>query len=121
LHPHIQVFDGDKRVVANISVPTGGYLQVRDGDEVKEGDILIKIPRESSKAVILPVVFRGLQSFLKPASLKILQWYPRSMDLSNLEKLNAVTGVLSSVMNRGKQENTVFLSVSICGCMKETG
>lgn len=49
LHPHIQVFDGDKRV-ANISVPTGGYLQVRDGDGVKEGDILIKIPRESSKS-----------------------------------------------------------------------
>jgi len=49
LHPHIQVFDGDKRI-ANISVPTGGYLQVRDGDEVKEGDILIKMPRESSKS-----------------------------------------------------------------------
>ncbi len=49
LHPHIQVFDGDKRI-ANISVPAGGYLQLRDGDEVKEGDILIKIPRESSKS-----------------------------------------------------------------------
>ncbi len=49
LQPHIQVFDGDKRI-ANISVPAGGYLQVRDGDEVKDGDILIKIPRESSKS-----------------------------------------------------------------------
>lgn len=49
LHPHIQIFDGDKRI-ANISVPAGGYLQVRDGDEVNEGDILIKMPRESSKS-----------------------------------------------------------------------
>jgi DNA-directed RNA polymerase subunit beta' len=49
LHPHIQIMgEGDKRV-ANISVPTGGYLQVREGTEVKEGDVLIKIPRESSK------------------------------------------------------------------------
>ena len=61
LHPHLQVFDGDKRI-ANISVPTGGYLQVRDGDEVKEGDILSN-PKKAVKAVISLVVFQGLQSF----------------------------------------------------------
>jgi DNA-directed RNA polymerase subunit beta' len=49
LHPHLQIFEGEKRV-ANIAVPTGGYLQVKEGSEVKEGDILIKIPRESSKS-----------------------------------------------------------------------
>jgi len=49
LHPHIQILDGDKRV-ANIAVPTGGYLAVKQGDKVSEGDILLKIPRESSKS-----------------------------------------------------------------------
>jgi len=49
LHPHIQIMDGDKRI-ANIAVPTGGYLQIKDGDKVHEGDIVIKIPRESSKS-----------------------------------------------------------------------
>ncbi len=49
LHPHIQIMDGDKRI-ANIAVPTGGFLAVKEGDKVNEGDILLKIPRESSKS-----------------------------------------------------------------------
>ena len=49
LHPHIQILDGDKRV-ANIAVPTGGLLQIKEGHVISEGDILIKIPRESSKS-----------------------------------------------------------------------
>jgi DNA-directed RNA polymerase subunit beta' len=49
LHPHLQIMDDDKRL-ANVAVPTGGYLQVRDGDKINEGDILVKIPRESSKS-----------------------------------------------------------------------
>ena len=49
LHPHLQIMEDDKRI-ANIAVPTGGYLQIKEGDAIKEGDILIKIPRESSKS-----------------------------------------------------------------------
>lgn len=49
LHPHIQILDGEKRI-ANIAVPTGGYLAVKEGDTINEGDILLKIPRESSKS-----------------------------------------------------------------------
>ncbi|MBD3420502.1 MAG: DNA-directed RNA polymerase subunit beta' [Chitinivibrionales bacterium] len=51
LHPHIQIFDinGDKRL-ANIAVPTGAFLQIRDGKEVQAGTILLKIPRESGKS-----------------------------------------------------------------------
>jgi len=49
LHPHIQIMDGEKRI-ANIAVPTGGFLAVKEGDKVNEGDILLKIPRESSKS-----------------------------------------------------------------------
>lgn len=50
LHPHIQIFDDSDKRIANISVPAGGFLQVNDGDAVQEGDILLKIPRESSKS-----------------------------------------------------------------------
>jgi DNA-directed RNA polymerase subunit beta' len=50
LHPHVQILDADDKRAANISVPTGGYLQVREGGMIHEGDILVKIPRESSKS-----------------------------------------------------------------------
>ena len=50
LHPHIQIFDDSKKRIANISVPTGSYIQIKDGDAVHEGDILIKIPRETGKS-----------------------------------------------------------------------
>jgi DNA-directed RNA polymerase subunit beta' len=50
LHPHIQIFDNDKKRVANISVPTGSYIQIKDGDTVREGEILIKIPRETGRS-----------------------------------------------------------------------
>jgi DNA-directed RNA polymerase subunit beta' len=50
LHPHLQIFDKHDKRVANIAVPTGSYLQIRKGNAVSEGDILVKIPRESSKS-----------------------------------------------------------------------
>jgi DNA-directed RNA polymerase subunit beta' len=49
LHPHIQIYDGETRV-ANLAMPTGSYLQVKDGDTVAPGDILAKMPRESAKS-----------------------------------------------------------------------
>ncbi|MBD3244096.1 MAG: DNA-directed RNA polymerase subunit beta' [Chitinivibrionales bacterium] len=50
LHPHIHIVDGDGNRLANITVPTGGYLQVQDKQKISEGDILVKIPRESSRS-----------------------------------------------------------------------
>jgi DNA-directed RNA polymerase subunit beta' len=50
LHPHLQIIDDNDKRLANVAVPTGGYLQVRDNDQIHEGDILVKIPRESSKS-----------------------------------------------------------------------
>ena len=44
LHPHIQIFDDTKKRLANITVPTGSYLQVKNGDMVREGDILDQDP-----------------------------------------------------------------------------
>jgi len=49
LQPHIQVYDGETRV-ANMAMPTGCYIQVKEGDKVVAGDILAKMPRESAKS-----------------------------------------------------------------------
>jgi len=49
LHPHIQVYDGETRV-ANLAMPAGCYLQVKEGGSVVAGDILAKMPRESAKS-----------------------------------------------------------------------
>jgi DNA-directed RNA polymerase subunit beta' len=50
LHPHLQILDEEGKRIANLAVPTGCFLQVRLGDAVNEGDILVKIPRESAKS-----------------------------------------------------------------------
>ncbi len=48
-HPHVQIYEGDKRV-ANIAVPAGCFLQVKEGKDIMVGDIVAKIPRESAKS-----------------------------------------------------------------------
>jgi DNA-directed RNA polymerase, beta'' subunit, predominant form len=50
LHPSIQIFDDKKKRLASITVPAGSYLQIKDGDMVSEGDILVKMPRETGKS-----------------------------------------------------------------------
>ncbi len=50
LHPHIQIVDEEDKRLANLSVPSGCFLQVRNGQDILPGDILVKIPRESSKS-----------------------------------------------------------------------
>ncbi len=48
LSPQIHIVDGDKKLSTYI-LPTRSYLQVYDGQEVKAGDALVKIPREIAK------------------------------------------------------------------------
>ncbi len=50
LHPSIQIFNDKAKRLASITVPTGAYLQVRNDDMVEEGDVLVKIPRETGKS-----------------------------------------------------------------------
>ena len=53
LSPHIEVIDKDKEGkphrVRNYIIPVGARLSVHDGDPLRAGDTLAKIPRESSK------------------------------------------------------------------------
>jgi len=48
-HPQITIIGADGKRLAAYAVPTGAYMSVEDGQNVKTGDILAKIPREISK------------------------------------------------------------------------
>lgn len=47
--PAISIVDENGDELAHYFLPTGSYLVVKDGDMVKVGDILVKMPREISK------------------------------------------------------------------------
>ena len=49
LSPHILVVDDSDNKLGSYIIPTRAHLRVKDDDEVKAGDVLVKIPREISK------------------------------------------------------------------------
>jgi DNA-directed RNA polymerase subunit beta' len=49
LQPAIDILDGRGHKVAHYPLPTGARLEVRDGQEVRAGDPLVKTRREASK------------------------------------------------------------------------
>jgi len=49
LHPHAKILDETGVEVRDILLPTGGFLQVHDGQDIFPGDSLCKIPRDISK------------------------------------------------------------------------
>ena len=50
LNPHIHIVDKDGKSSGQYILPIGALLMVTEGQEVKAGDPLVKIPRESSKS-----------------------------------------------------------------------
>jgi len=49
LSPRISVVGKNKKELSSYILPTGSLLQVKDGQEVTAGSVLVKIPREISK------------------------------------------------------------------------
>jgi DNA-directed RNA polymerase subunit beta' len=49
LHPHVDVVSPGGKRIASYPLPTGARLLVRDGQEVKAGEAVVKIRREISK------------------------------------------------------------------------
>jgi DNA-directed RNA polymerase subunit beta' len=49
LSPQIQIVDESGKKLSSYILPTRSYLQVHDGERVKAGDVLVKIPREIAK------------------------------------------------------------------------
>jgi DNA-directed RNA polymerase subunit beta' len=49
LSPHILIVDSSNKKQGSYIIPTRAHLMIKDGQEVKAGDPLVKIPREFSK------------------------------------------------------------------------
>jgi DNA-directed RNA polymerase subunit beta' len=47
--PQIEIHDSSGKAVRKYLIPTNAHLMVRDGDEIHAGDVLAKIPRETTK------------------------------------------------------------------------
>ena len=47
--PRIEIVDENDRVQRKYLIPTKAHLMIRDGDEIHAGDVLAKIPRETTK------------------------------------------------------------------------
>ncbi|MFK5971847.1 MAG: DNA-directed RNA polymerase subunit beta' [Flavobacteriaceae bacterium] len=50
LIPTLLIMNAKKEVLRSYNLPVGSHLMVNDGDKIKEGEILVKIPRKSAKA-----------------------------------------------------------------------
>jgi len=50
LNPHVHIVDRDGKSSGQYILPIGALLMVTEGQQVKAGDPLVKIPRESSKS-----------------------------------------------------------------------
>jgi len=48
--PVCHIVDADGQTLRTYNFPIGGHISVRDGQELKPGDVLVKIPRTISKA-----------------------------------------------------------------------
>ncbi|MBN1348907.1 DNA-directed RNA polymerase subunit beta' [candidate division KSB1 bacterium] len=49
LNPQIKIVGDNDAELSSYIIPTRAYLQVRDGQKIKAGDVLVKIPREIAK------------------------------------------------------------------------
>lgn len=50
LIPTLQILDKSGEVLRSYNLPVGAHLMVNDGEKIKEGKVLVKIPRKSAKS-----------------------------------------------------------------------
>ncbi len=49
LHPHINIKGENHKILQRYNIPTGAYVEIEDGQELKAGDVLAKTPRQQAK------------------------------------------------------------------------
>jgi DNA-directed RNA polymerase subunit beta' len=49
-NPEVQIVDKDGNILASYNLPAGSHLSINEGDEIKTGEIIAKIPRSAGKA-----------------------------------------------------------------------
>src|SRR3712207_2176173 len=47
--PNVSIRDDEGKVIGRYILPAGAHLSVNDGDQVAAGDVIAKIPRETTK------------------------------------------------------------------------
>ena len=65
-NPTLQIVNENDEEIRSYNLPVGGHLSVEDGQMVKSGEVLVKIPRASEKPGTSQVAFHGSLNFLKP-------------------------------------------------------
>src|SRR5690606_9998280 len=50
LIPTLHIYGKDGELIRSYNLPVGAHLMVNDGEKIKAGKILVKIPRRSAKA-----------------------------------------------------------------------
>lgn len=74
---HIMTEDGE--LIRTYNLPVGGHVVVEDGQKVKAGEVIVKIPRAVGKAVISPVVCLVSPSCSRRVTRPTLLWFPKLM------------------------------------------
>jgi len=49
-NPSILILDAGKEIIKNYSIPVGAHIIINEGDKIKAGDTLVKIPRSLGKS-----------------------------------------------------------------------
>ncbi|HNQ38616.1 MAG TPA: DNA-directed RNA polymerase subunit beta', partial [Prolixibacteraceae bacterium] len=49
-NPSLRIVDGEGNLIRTYNLPVGGHLSVNNGDKVRAGQVLVKIPRAAGKA-----------------------------------------------------------------------
>jgi hypothetical protein len=57
-------------LIRSYNLPVGAHLMVENGEKIKAGKVLVKIPRRSSKSEILQEVYQELLNCLKLVTLQ---------------------------------------------------
>ena len=72
---HIMTEDGE--LIRTYNLPVGGHVVVENGQKVKAGEVIVKIPRALVRRVISRVVFPVLPNCSRRVTRPILLWFPK--------------------------------------------
>ena len=72
---HIMTEDGE--LIRTYNLPVGGHVVVENGQKVKAGEVIVKIPRALVRRVISRVVFPVSLSCLRHVTRLILLWFQK--------------------------------------------
>lgn len=102
IHPEVKILS-DGKPVWNYILPTGAYIFVKDSEEVNEGKLLAKLPREISRTrditVGLPRVIQLFEA-RRPKNIAVVSEIDGICEFGKIEKGQRLTKVVSEHESR---------------------